>query len=78
MLSPGMSYPLSSKAFISAFTGVIHLFFSILPSDFLVKISSSNPRKDYETLLNEMRLFSEVLLEKPRIAAITNLEDKLT
>ena len=40
----------------------------------MIECTSSNPRKDYETLLNEMRLFSEVLLEKPRIAAITKID----
>jgi len=40
----------------------------------MIECTSHNPKKDYETLLNEMQLFSQILLEKPRIIAITKID----
>jgi GTP-binding protein len=40
----------------------------------MIECISPNPVQDYHTLLNEMRLFSEKLIEKPRIIAITKID----
>jgi GTP-binding protein len=40
----------------------------------MIECISPNPVQDYNTLLNEMRLFSEKLIEKPRIIAITKID----
>lgn len=40
----------------------------------MIESTSQNPVRDYQTLINEMRLFSQTLIEKPRIAAITKID----
>lgn len=40
----------------------------------MIECVSPNPVKDYKTLLNEMKLFSPTLVEKPRIIAITKID----
>lgn len=41
---------------------------------FLVDCTRQDPRKDYRTLLEELRLFNEDLLKKPRIAVLTKTD----
>jgi len=41
---------------------------------FMVPSDSENIRKEYEILLNELRLYNEELLDKPRILAITKAD----
>lgn len=40
----------------------------------MIECVSPNPVEDYKTLLNEMKLFSPTLVEKPRIIAITKID----
>lgn len=41
---------------------------------FLIECTSADPRKDYETLLNELRLYNRTLANKPQIIAITKID----